>query len=249
MAAYHFDTFQSKQQQNVSVVSRDPLIYGFVQAWDVSRPLLLKYEIFGPFWVSKCGLSALAAYHFDTFTCKSYQNIIIVSADYLIYVFVQFCNFSRPLLHKYDILGTFWGSKWGLWVLDAYHFDTFTYEWYQDVLIVSRDQLIYGFIQFWEVSRPLLHKYDILGHFVGQKGDSASWLHNTWIPLNANSTKMSLLLVETHSYMVLSTLGTFLGRFYLNMKFQAHFGYQNVGSVPWLPTILIPLHANRTKIS
>ena len=226
MASYHFDTFQSKQQQNVSVVSRDPLIYGFVQAQkrDVSRPLLLKYKILGPFWISKCGLSALAAYHFDTFTCKWYQNIIIVSADQLIYVFVQFCNISRPLLLKYDILGTFWGSKWGLWVLDAHHFDTFTYEQYQDVFIVSRDQFIYGFIQFWEVSGPLLHKYDILGHFGGQNGDSRPWLPTILIPLHANSNKMSEMLVESHSYMVLSSFGKFLGHYYINITFQAILG-------------------------
>ena len=142
----------------------------FVQFWAVSGPLLLIYDILDHFWGSKWGLWAVAAYHFDTFTCKQYQYVLIVSRDPLIYGFVQFWDVSGPLLYYiYDILDHFWGSKWGLWALVAYHFDTFTCKQYQNVLIVSRDPLIYVFVQFWDVSGPLLLKYDILDHFWGVK--------------------------------------------------------------------------------
>ena len=169
----------------------------FVQFWDVSGPLLLKYDILDHFWGSKWGLWAVAVYHFDTFTCKQYQNVLIVSRDPLIYGFVQFWDVSGPLLLKYDILDPFWGSKWGLWALAAYHFDTFTCKQYQNVLIVSRDPLIYGFVQFWDVSGPLLLKQSKWGHFRpvifggGQNGDSGPWLPTILIHLHANSTRMS----------------------------------------------------------
>ena len=73
-------------------------------------------------------------------------------------------------------------------------------------------------------------KYCILSPFYGPKeGDSGPWLPAILTYLHADGTIMLWLLVETHSYMVLPSFGTFLRRYYWNTAFWAIFGGQKGG--------------------
>ena len=49
--------------------------------------------------------------------------------------------------------------------LAAYDFDIVVFKWYQNVLIVCKNMLMYGLHQFWGMPGPLFVKYGILVRF------------------------------------------------------------------------------------